>query len=299
MAKLCAARPGRRSPPPSPGWARAAHRRCTGSLSPADAQFGGWYLRGDVGIGVNSTAPELKDSARSDRGRRCGRVHFRGCDPGRSATRRCRRLGWSTSAQAIRSTAGFAPTPDIGARARLQSLYAGTDPGRLARRNMPIPIAPTSPRSSASSTAMRIWEPGTGSRPSSALESASPTTGYPASPTRVWALGIYLIARPRLATPTDRGASFAWALMAGVDFDLTPNLRLELGYRYLNYGSIATGGSNCLMGGSGGTFSTANCSAGVANTISSPQQTRLERLQIGAYLLDRRGSRCCPSSRSS
>ena len=45
--------------------------------------------------------------------------------------------------------------------------------------------------------------------------------------------------------------SFAWALMAGVDYDISPNLKLELGYRYLNYGAIAAGGSDCLAGGSG------------------------------------------------
>lgn len=32
--------------------------------------------------------------------------------------------------------------------------------------------------------------------------------------------------------------SFAWALMAGVAYDFTPNLAVDLGYRYLNLGSI-------------------------------------------------------------
>ena len=36
--------------------------------------------------------------------------------------------------------------------------------------------------------------------------------------------------------------SFAWAVMAGLDFDLTANLRLELSYRYLSYGAAQTGG---------------------------------------------------------
>ena len=38
---------------------------------------------------------------------------------------------------------------------------------------------------------------------------------------------------------------FAWALMAGLDFDIAPNLRLELSYRYLNLGAIAVGGLHC------------------------------------------------------
>jgi opacity protein-like surface antigen len=41
-------------------------------------------------------------------------------------------------------------------------------------------------------------------------------------------------------------SSFAWALMAGLDFDIAPNLKLELGYRYLNLGPIAIGGVHCL-----------------------------------------------------
>jgi opacity protein-like surface antigen len=62
--------------------------------------------------------------------------------------------------------------------------------------------------------------------------------------------------------------AFARALMAGLDFDVSTNLKLELGYRYLNYGSIPTGGLNCLGGKSGGTFNTVNCSGGVANYVS-------------------------------
>jgi opacity protein-like surface antigen len=36
--------------------------------------------------------------------------------------------------------------------------------------------------------------------------------------------------------------SFAWALTAGFDVDLAPNLKLEASYRYLDLGSIAVGG---------------------------------------------------------
>ena len=54
--------------------------------------------------------------------------------------------------------------------------------------------------------------------------------------------------------------NFAWALMAGLDFNVTENLKLELGYRYLDYGTIKSGASNCFNGtGVGGGFSVANC----------------------------------------
>ena len=45
------------------GWARAADLPPAPSLPPlstAGAPFGGWYLRGDVGVGVNSTTPDLQ-----------------------------------------------------------------------------------------------------------------------------------------------------------------------------------------------------------------------------------------------
>ena len=39
--------------------------------------------------------------------------------------------------------------------------------------------------------------------------------------------------------------NFAWALMAGLDFHVTRNLVLELGYRYLNLGSVSSGTIYC------------------------------------------------------
>jgi opacity protein-like surface antigen len=68
----------------------------------------------------------------------------------------------------------------------------------------------------------------------------------------------------------DQGTTnFAWALMAGLDFNVTQNLKLELGYRYLNYGNVKSGSSNCLNGtGAGNGFSIANC-GGSGNVIST------------------------------
>jgi opacity protein-like surface antigen len=63
--------------------------------------------------------------------------------------------------------------------------------------------------------------------------------------------------------------NFAWALMAGLDFNVTQNLKLELGYRYLDYGKFGSGGSHCFNGtGAGGGFSPGNC-GGSANFIST------------------------------
>lgn len=40
-------------------------------------------------------------------------------------------------------------------------------------------------------------------------------------------------------------SSFAWALMAGVGVDVSQNMKLEVGYRYLNLGKIETGVFAC------------------------------------------------------
>jgi opacity protein-like surface antigen len=40
--------------------------------------------------------------------------------------------------------------------------------------------------------------------------------------------------------------NFAWAVMAGVGYEVNERLKLELGYRYLNMGKIQSGPSNCF-----------------------------------------------------
>jgi opacity protein-like surface antigen len=61
--------------------------------------------------------------------------------------------------------------------------------------------------------------------------------------------------------------NFAWALMTGFDMDITRNLKLEIGYRYLNYGKFQSGTSRCLSGnGAAGSFASANCGGGFALT---------------------------------
>lgn len=46
--------------------------------------------------------------------------------------------------------------------------------------------------------------------------------------------------------------NFAWGLMAGLSFDVSQNLKLDLGYRYLDYGKFTSGTAHCLNGTGGG-----------------------------------------------
>ncbi len=45
--------------------------------------------------------------------------------------------------------------------------------------------------------------------------------------------------------PEKQKLSFAWAAHAGLGYSITPNLKLELAYRYLNMGSAQTGTITC------------------------------------------------------
>jgi opacity protein-like surface antigen len=52
--------------------------------------------------------------------------------------------------------------------------------------------------------------------------------------------------------PNNTIASFAWAAMAGLAFDITPNVKLDLNYRYLNLGRAQSAGINCFNVACGG-----------------------------------------------
>jgi len=43
----------------------------------------------------------------------------------------------------------------------------------------------------------------------------------------------------------NNSAHFAWALMTGISYTLTPNLKLDFGYRYLNYGNVSSNSIVC------------------------------------------------------
>jgi opacity protein-like surface antigen len=83
--------------------------------------------------------------------------------------------------------------------------------------------------------------------------------------------------------------SFAWALMAGLDFRINDGLKLEFGYRHLDYCSITTGASHCLAGANGGVFSSANCS-GVANFVSSRNRLASNDFRLGLIYMFGQGS---------
>jgi opacity protein-like surface antigen len=274
------------------GWAKAADLPPAPSLpSPsAAAEFGGWYLRGDAGVGVNSTAPELQtapdpiatgiadgfvSTAATQAFNNTTLSPFSMIDFG---------VGYQFNG-ALRADATF----EYRAGAGLQSLYTLTDPA--------------SPYFGGPTQFGDFYRADVASFIALINGYANLGTWYGLSPFLGAGVGLADI---RVSGFTDQGlgyadyaslgltgryfanasrTSFAWALMAGVDLDISPNLKLEFGYRYLNYGSITSGGSNCLAGGSGGTFSTASCSGGIANTISSRNKLASNDFRLGLIYL--------------
>lgn len=51
--------------------------------------------------------------------------------------------------------------------------------------------------------------------------------------------------------PAKTSTGLAWALHAGVGYEVASNLKLELGYRYLNMGTPRSANLNCTNGGTG------------------------------------------------
>ena len=199
------------------GWARAADLPPAPSLPPpssADSEFGGWYLRGDAGVGVNLTAPDLR-----------------------------------TAGAAVRTFDDTAVSPsgliDVGAGYQFNGMFRadGTLEYRaLARlRSLSTPADRASPFLGGPA-------PFGGSDRADVASFVGLINGY-VTPGAWYGFAPFLgagvgFADNRLSGGRVAGGSttsFAWALMAGVDFDFTPNLKLEAGYSHLNYGSIAAG----------------------------------------------------------
>jgi opacity protein-like surface antigen len=201
---------------------------------------GGWYLRGDVGVGTysagrlsNASAPELAYHNRD-----FGTSSFVGAGVGYQLTSWFRAdvtgefrgsTGWSwhdRSSWLVPGTPSYVATGnertrfghkagvflangyfDLGTWYGI-SLFAGAGVG-VAHHSL----------TGGSTDTLNVFVPNDGS----ALLSTT-SGGYVANKSQT---------------------NLAWALHAGVAYDLTSNLKLELAYRYLNMGSVQTGVVNC------------------------------------------------------
>jgi opacity protein-like surface antigen len=251
-------------------WARAADLPPIPSLPEAEsgpAEFGGWYLRGDVGGGVNTTAPELKIAP----------------DPIAAGV-----AGGFISGAATQTFNNATLSPfgmiDAGAGYQFNSVFRADATleyrGGASLRSTSAAYPWPGPSQNADA-----FHADVSSFVGLVNGYVTPGAWYGFSPFLGAGVGFADNRTSGFADQTSPGragyangsrTSFAWAMMAGVDYDLTPNLKLELGYRYLSYGSITTGGSNC-----GGAFPAAYCGGGVASTISSRNRLASSDFRLG------------------
>ena len=260
------------------------------ALPPPAVEFSGWYLRGDVGLGANFSAPELKNT------------------PDPIATGVASGFLSPAAMQSFNNTtlSSFGMI-DVGVGyqfnnwlrvdgtfeyrggANLQSLYTLSDCCAPAFAGGPTQFADFY-RANVSSfiglvnvyADLGTWygvTPFVGGGVGFADNNVSGFTdqgfGY-ANNVSLGPAGGYFADASR--------TNFAWALMAGLDFRINQYLKLEFGYRYLNYGSITTGASHCLSATGG--FTSANCSGGVANYVSSRNSLASNDFRLGLiYML--------------
>ena len=237
-------------------------------LPPAPAEFSGWYLRGDVGGAINANTPSLGISP----------------DPlvGLSAT------ATNTFYNPTISASGFG---DVGFGYQVNSWFRADVTGeyRGGATFQALEVVNAQPnqysdfyRANLSSYIAMVngyvdlgtWygvTPYVGAGVGVAYNMLSGMTdtgiasnGFAASPA-----GGYF--------SNGNKTDFAWALMAGLSFNVTQNLKLDLGYRYLDYGKFTSGQSNCL---SGNGFSVANC-GGSGNVVYSHNTLATNDFRIG------------------
>ena len=156
---------------------------------PADGEFNGWYLRGDVGLGINATTPNLAVSPDP---------LAAGLAGGTLSTSATNTFYNPTISSSGIFDFGFGyqfnnwfradVTGEYRGGATFQTLEVLTDPTILTGQDDGAAIRRLLSRQPLLvhrrwSTAMSISAPGTASRPTSAPASASPTTSCSASPT--------------------------------------------------------------------------------------------------------------------
>jgi opacity protein-like surface antigen len=218
---------------------------------PAAAEFNGWYLRGDVGLGINATKPSLAVSPDPLA------VGIAGGTLDAAATNTF--YNPTLSASGIVDL-GFGYqfnnwfradfTEEYRGGASFQTLEVLNEPNKVGANTSTQQYADFYRANLSSWVSMfngyvdlGTWSritPYVGAGVGFAYNNLSgfTDTGYAYTNGASSPVGGYA---------NDAGKwNFAWNLMAGLSFDVTQNLKLDLGYRYLDYGKFTSGKVNCL-----------------------------------------------------
>jgi len=209
-------------------WASAADLPPAPSLppaAPAEEEFSGWYLRGDAGGGVNVAAPKLEIAPVPLAGPLATQPVF---SPSLSP------FGM------VDVGIGYQPTSWFRADATIEYRGGASLQSSAAPYSWQAPSQEAVSFQADASSFIGLFN-----------GYVAPGVWYGLSPFLGAGIGF---ADNRLTSVSatapgwnghfSAGArtSIAWAAMAGVDYELTANLKLELSYRYLSYGTVTTGG---------------------------------------------------------
>lgn len=214
-------------PPPAPYYAPA----------PAPAIGGGWYLRGDVGVGINDIKQKgstfgsnvsipglrydqsfLDDSSFID-----GGVGYRINEYLRAdITGEYRGAAHYSATESYKCTGGFCQVP------RGYDYYSGSVSSVVGLVNGYVDVGTWYGVTPFFGGGVGIAHVGFHNVTDQGAEAAA---------------GGFGLASTRYTT------NFAFALMAGLDFAITQNLKMEIGYRYLDQGNISSGTIACQSPG--------------------------------------------------
>ena len=193
--------------------------------APVVEDFGGWYLRGDIGFS-NQRVDRLNNALDAN-------------VTSSVQTNNFNTAGIFGLGVGYRFNNWF--RADVTGEYRGNSQFFGKDLNTFPAASAPIPITPPSRNGSFSATPMSISAPG----------GASPRSSAPASAERGLRLQGFTdagiannggVASPSLAFGDSASKwNLAWAVHAGLAYRVTPNFTVELAYRYLDMGDGLTG----------------------------------------------------------
>lgn len=216
--------------------------------APEPASFSGWYLRGDVGVGASS-APDLRSSF--DAGfvvpsphfdqQSLGDTAFAGAGVGYqfNSWLRFDVTGEYRTAESLSSVQSYDCSSfgcgDAFGHTRAFDKYSGDVQSIVALFNAYADIG--------------TWygiTPFVGAGVGGAFNHVSSITDVGVSGPNGFGVGGFGYSRAK------DSADLAWAVMAGLSYNVTPDLKLELAYRYLDMGNISSGAIVCQNTGACG-----------------------------------------------
>ncbi len=241
---------------------------------------GGWYLRGDLGVGVSAQRPSFVDSVNNLAGTNPGGVAY---SAGAFEAFNNSSLSESTF---VDFGIGYQMTSwlrgDVTAEYRggghMQSLYTLNDPGNATTGSTQYADFYRANTSSIVGLVNIYADLGSWNGITPYVGGGVGVAHNMVSGFTDQGFGYYTpVAGVTKALGSSGGffedkskTNFAWALMAGLGLDITQNVKLDLGYRYLNMGKMQTGVSKCLNGtGAGSGFSCPGHSLSTKNTLAS------------------------------